>query len=265
MKSTCLTFAGAVFAACVFGLAAAHAADQPVPAAEAPTLAEPAKDQDDEETKPLREQTIYVPYGRIREVFEKEGRGVFLPYEKFQELWQQARSKHVPEAAVRPPVTVLLVEADNEATVEKDVVLVKARIQIEVLGKGWHEVPLRLRDAAVRSATINDAPARILFSPENGYRLLLNSEQEEATRVTLALEYAKAFSKSPGQNSVSFEAPQVPVNRWRIRVPQAGVKVNVHPMIAATEVTAAAEQPAPPAPTAPPAAPDTPPPRPPHP
>lgn len=242
MKAIGRVFAGAVVTACALSLSAAYSADQPAPAAEAPKV---------EETKPLREQTIYVPYGRIRDVFEKEGRGVFLPYEKFQELWQQARSKHVPEAAVRPPVAVLLVEADNEATVEKDVVLVRARIQIEVLGKGWHEVPLRLRDAAVRSATVDDSPARILFDPDTGYRLLLRSDQDEATRFSLALEYAKAFSKSPGQNSVRFEAPQVPVNRWRIRVPQAGVKVNVHPLIAATEVTAAAEQP----PVAPPATP----------
>ncbi len=44
----------------------------------------------------------------------------------------------------------------------------------------------------------------------------------------------------PGQNSVSFQAPQAPVSRWRVRIPQAGVKVNLHPLIAATEVPAAA-------------------------
>ena len=44
----------------------------------------------------------------------------------------------------------------------------------------------------------------------------------------------------PGQNSVSFQAPQAPVSRWRVRIPQAGVKVNLFPLIAATEVPAAA-------------------------
>ena len=191
-----------------------------------------------------------MPYGKIRDVFEKEGRGVFLPYEKFQELWQQARGKFVPPAAEQAPVGILLVEADNEARVEKDVVIVHAKILLEVLGKGWHEAPLRLKDAAIRSATINDAPARITFTPENGYRLMLHHDRAEATRLTLQLEYAKAFSKSPGQNSVSLEAPQVPVNRWQIRVPQSGVKVNVQPMIAATEVPATPAAP----PSAPPSA-----------
>ena len=32
----------------------------------------------------------------------------------------------------------------------------------------------------------------------------------------LALEYARAFNKSPGLNSVQFAAPQAPINRWRI-------------------------------------------------
>ena len=31
----------------------------------------------------------------------------------------------------------------------------------------------------------------------------------------------------PGQNSVSFQAPQAPVSRWRVRIPEAGVKVNL--------------------------------------
>ena len=39
----------------------------------------------------IREQTIYIPYEKLRKTFEKEGRGVFLPYEKFQELWNAAR------------------------------------------------------------------------------------------------------------------------------------------------------------------------------
>jgi len=50
------------------------------------------------------------------------------------------------------------------------------------------------------------------------------------------LEYAKAIIKSPGKNSVTIEAPQSPVNRWLIRVPEAGAKIEVRPMLAAAEV-----------------------------
>ncbi|MCH5373253.1 MAG: hypothetical protein JJ992_04710, partial [Planctomycetes bacterium] len=59
----------------------------------------------------------------------------------------------------------------------------------------------------------------------------------------LTLVYSKAFTKTPGQNSVAFQAPQAPVNRWRVRIPQQGVKVNIQPLVAATEPPPAAAEP----------------------
>ena len=41
----------------------------------------------------LREKTIYVPYKELESVFEKAGRGVFLPYEEFLKLWHAAQPK----------------------------------------------------------------------------------------------------------------------------------------------------------------------------
>ena len=44
----------------------------------------------------LREQSIYVPYEKLWRVFEQEGRGVFLPYERFMQLWQDAAANPHP-------------------------------------------------------------------------------------------------------------------------------------------------------------------------
>ena len=60
--------------------------------------AEKAATGDANQEKLIREQSIYIPYEKLRKVFEKEGRGVFLPYQKFQELWQAAQEK-TPAAA----------------------------------------------------------------------------------------------------------------------------------------------------------------------
>jgi hypothetical protein len=212
---------------------------QEPPPAVAPAQAE--KKDDAADAPKLREQTIYIPYTKLREVFETEGRGVFLPYEKFAELWKAAREKTVPAAEGRPPVDAIITEVENEATVEKDVVRVAAKVKIELLAEGWIEVPLRLSDAAILSAKIGDAPARIVAQSDGSYRLLVEKKGKESAQVELLLEYAKAFAKSPGQNSVSFDAPQAPVNRWRIRIPESGVKVNIHPLIAATEAPADAK------------------------
>ena len=185
--------------------------------------------------KSLREQDIYIPYDKLRQVFEKHGRGVFLPYEKFDQLWRTAQEKSRPDVKPQPPVDAVITEIDNEATVAKDVVRVKAAVKIDLLAEGWLRVPLRLSDAAIASATLAGQPARILAGGGD-CQLLVEKKGKQPESIVLQLEYAKAISKMPGQNSVSFEAPQAPVNRWRVRIPQAGAKVNLHPLIAATEV-----------------------------
>ncbi len=195
----------------------------------------------DQAEKPLREQTIYIPYTKLRESFEKQGRGVFVPYEEFQKLWQAARDTQPQPVDDKPPVAALITEVASTATVEKDVLQVAATVTIEILQEGWHEVPLRLTDAAISSATIADQPARIVVDPPNGYKLLIKKEGKQPEQIQLALKYSKAYTKAPGQNSVTLVPPQAPVNRWQIRIPQAGVKVQVHPLIAAAEVPAAGD------------------------
>jgi hypothetical protein len=199
-------------------------------------------------TEEIREQTIYIPYTKLREVFNKEGRGVFLPYEKFIALWKAAQEKTAPPPEPKPPVNAVIAEVESEAAVGKDVVRVTAKAKIELLSPGWNEVPLRLGDAVILSAKLGDEPARIRHEP-GGYKLLVEKQGKEPAQYELTLEYAKAFSKAPGQNSVAFEAPQAPVNRWRIRIPETGVKVDIHPLIAASEVPEIAAGGGPPAET----------------
>ncbi len=206
----------------------------------AAAAAQPA-DNEKKEKAPdasIHEQDIYIPYEKLREVFEKHGRGVFLPYEKFRELWRAAREKTPRPTDEKPPVAALITEIENRATVEKDAVRVNATLTIEVLAEGWHSVPLRLGDAAITRATIGDRPARIVGGPERGYELLIEKKAEEPETIELELVYAKSVSRSPGRNSVSFQAPRAAVSRWRVEIPRSGVKVELHPLIAATEVPA---------------------------
>jgi hypothetical protein len=222
----------------------------PACAAEGVTDGKPSdKPLDKEVSKPeepakadrsLREQQIYIPYEKLRGVFEKHGRGVFLPYEKFDELWKAAQDKTRPAAAPLPPVGAVITDIENEAVVGKDVVQVIAHLKIDLLAEGWQEVPLRLADAAIARATIKNEPARVLAGANGDHRLLIEHKGKQPEQIELVLEYARAIARSPGQNSVAFQAPQAAVSRWKVRVPQAGVKVNLRPLIAATEVPPAA-------------------------
>ncbi len=141
-----------------------------------------------------------------------------------------------PAVEQKPPVGALIAEISNQAAVERDVMRVEAKVKIEVLAEGWNEIPLRLSDAAITGATIDGHPARIVGSPGEDYRLLIEKKDKKPESIELLLSYARSISRMPGQNSVSFQAPQAPVSRWRIVIPQAGVKVNLFPLIAATEV-----------------------------
>ncbi len=223
--------------------AAPVSAQEPVVGPAAPANRVAATDDD---APPLREQTIYVPYDKLRETFEKTGRGVFIPYARFEQLWKAAREQQRKPPDGSPPAAAVITEADSEATVGKEVVRVVARLKIDVLARGWVEVPLRLADAGVISATLigsdgQEQPARLAVSPDGGYKLVIENKSKEPIQLALRLEYAKAFNKTPGRNDVSFAAPQAPVNRWRVRIPESGVKIHIDPLIAATEMPSAAE------------------------
>jgi len=226
----------------VAGMAVAQPPNDPNAEPPAAPETEPA-----EVDQTLREQTIYVPYSKLRQVFEQHGRGVFLPYEQFQKLWKQAQEAMRAEPDQPPPVAALITEIESEATVGDQVVTVTAKLKLELLREGWHEIPLRLADASIQSARIGDQPARLLLQPQSGYTLLVQKQGDQPETRELTLVYSKAFTKTPGQNSVALQAPQAPVNQWRVRIPQQGVKVNIQPLVAATE-------PPPPAPDEPPPA-----------
>lgn len=192
------------------------------------------KSEDDD--KSIREKTIYIPFEKLRDVFEKDNRKVVLSYEEFNKLWKAARAN-----TTVPPVSearrgAIISQADSVASIGETVVSVVADLKIELLSSGWSEVPLGLTNSAIKSGKVGDQEARIIFDPKSGYKLLVRNETDKPKSIELKLEYAKAFQKSPGQSSVSFQAPKAPVNRWRVRIPQPQVKIDVEPLIAVTNL-----------------------------
>jgi len=107
-------FAVAILALMVVSLSSSGWAQVP----EAPE--EAALAAGDTKPTPWREQTIYIPYKQLQKVFEEQGRGVFLPYEKFQELWKKAQASEPQPVDNRPPVGAIVTEIASEATVERE-------------------------------------------------------------------------------------------------------------------------------------------------
>src|SRR5260221_2594779 len=55
--------------------------------------AEPPKQPEAAPREAVRETTGYFPYEKIKEIFEKEGRAIFLPYDEFLKLWEASQPK----------------------------------------------------------------------------------------------------------------------------------------------------------------------------
>ena len=62
----------------------------------------PAPPEKPAETPAPRETSIYIPYTKLRALFEKDGRGVFIPYEKFQELLKAAQAAAAKLPEIKP-------------------------------------------------------------------------------------------------------------------------------------------------------------------
>ncbi len=200
-------------------------------------LSQEPNDNKDDPTS-LNEQTIYVPYEKLREVFERDGRGVFLPYDKFQQLWSEARKNQPRKTEITPPLGALITDIESTATLGKEIVNVDAKLKIELLREGWHRVPLRLSNAAIRTAKIEGQEARIVSTDAGDYELLVSHDSDQPKTVELELSYAKALTKTGGQSVVAFQSPQAPVNRWTIRTGQKDIDVQIEPMIASSRKSA---------------------------
>jgi len=188
-------------------------------------LAQEPKDGDGQPDS-INEQTIYVPYEKLREVFERDGRGVF-----------QARQNQPKKADLTAPLGALITDIESTATLGKEIVNVDATIKIQLLREGWHRVPIRLAQAAIRTATIDGNEARIVSAKNGQYELLVAHDSDKPKTIELELSYAKALTKTGGQSAVAFKSPQAPVNRWTIRTGQKDIDVKIDPMIASSKRT----------------------------
>ncbi|MDB4657690.1 hypothetical protein OAE56_02940, partial [Verrucomicrobiales bacterium] len=179
-----------------------HAQDDPAPApiapaiTPAPTVTEPAQEPEREIIN--RERSIYVPYEDLEAVFEQDGRGVFLPYREFLDLWNQINLQDKKEEDVKPPTDGVLESAHYTAVVEGDenqVLAIDAVLTVESFKeKGWAVVPLLKGGMNIAEAETGEAT---LHLGKNGYELILPKKGQYEIKLKL---YAKV-NRSSGRHS----------------------------------------------------------------
>lgn len=184
----------------------------------------------------VRERTVYVPYEKLKETFEKEGRGVFLPYEEFLKLWNAGQPKPPDRKEIRPPADAAVTGGAYAGKAGDKAVRFEVTFTVRALAEKWAEVPLPLKNIAVETVKVSD-PAAVFAPKGDGYVLIAPKPGE----YTLTLAFAVRVEESPGRRRIAFGIPPTAVSRLELELPGKDLRVEVEPKMAATVTEALGE------------------------
>ncbi len=199
---------------------------EPAATAAAPAPAAKVDPAPDPVAAPTTERSIYIPYEDLEAVFEEDGRGVFLPYREFLDLWNQLTLEKEKET-IDPPTDGVLAAATYQATLEGDdkaqVLKIEATLQAESFKeKGWAVVPLISGELNVADADTGDATLQLT---EKGYQLILPHKGSYEIKLTL---YAKV-TRNAGRHAVNLNLPKAGVSRFEAALPEQGWEFDIQP------------------------------------
>jgi hypothetical protein len=174
-----------------------------------------------------RERTVYVPFDELEKVFKDGGKGVFLPYREFLDLWNELTLKRETEDKP-PPADAVLAKAEYTGRVEGESLILDAKITVESFKKGWVLLPLVNQGApGIGEAETGKA---VLRSRVDGADVLL----PEKGVYELALKIYAPIIRREGKSSVSLNLPRAAVSRLSIAVPGEGLEFTLNPAAAYT-------------------------------
>ncbi|WP_395741962.1 hypothetical protein [Prosthecobacter sp.] len=219
-----------LFASCLTS-ALAQAPASPPPSSP-PTSPPPAQTTPPppKETPPVireRERRIYIPFDELEKVFKDGGKGVFLPYREFLDLWNELTLKR-EETEKPPPAEAVLSKAEYTGRVEGDSLILEAKITAESFKKGW--VLLPLTDKAAPGIGEASTGKAVLRSRADGSDLML--PEKGVYEITLKI-YAPIIRGS-GKSHVTLNLPRAAVSRLSITVPGEGLEFELTPAAAFT-------------------------------
>jgi hypothetical protein len=188
-------------------------------------------------TRPAPEK-IYIPYEKLKDVFESEKQGVFLPYADFQRLWSAARG--APAGAVESPLGYLISTARFSGKINGKLAEMNLLLTVDIMNDRWTEVPIALGQVAVANTSFKTAPdakAKPLLRVVGGkYRLLVKGKG----RWVVSIDFVRQLVTKPGQNVLEYQMPSAAISTLELLIPEENMKVDVEPMLAAatSQVTA---------------------------
>lgn len=183
------------------------------------------------------ERLIYMPFKNLKAVFEKPDGSVLVPYADYLKLWEKAFGDGMrkPDQA---PVSGVISSASYTGKIEKDVAQISAILIVQVLEKGWAEVPIKFGEAAIGKLT-SDTGKVLLRGTGNGtYSLLLPTVGEHKISVELTARVRTA----PDGKSLDLDVPAVGITEFELSVPEGDQTIELKPKLATLPVEVAAKE-----------------------
>jgi len=175
---------------------------------------------------------VYVPYDKLKDVFEKEGQGVFLSYSEFDKLWRSAQGK--PADVDKRPFDYLISRAKFDGKISGKLGVMNLELTVDVLADGWVQVPIGLGEVAVEKVSIKDsadAKAKPLLRVENGqYHVLIKGKG----RYVLSVDFVRQLKIKTGLHILDYKMPPSAMSTIELLIYEENMKVGVKPLLAAT-------------------------------
>jgi hypothetical protein len=174
-----------------------------------------------------KEQTIFVPFDKLEEVFGKEERGVFLPYREFLEMWNKL---NLPEKLKKtePPVEGVLAAANYVGKVTGDVAEIKAKLSFEALKEGWSKLSLGAGDLSIAEAK----SSAVLNFADGGYEVLFPNKGSYELEATI---YGR-IARETGRSTLRLKLPRTSVSQFEMTIPDKGLEFAITPAAAFSSV-----------------------------
>ena len=167
-----------------------------------------------------KEQTIYVPFEKLEDVFGKEERGVFLPYREFLEMWNRL---NLPEKLKKtePPVEGVLAAANYTGRVTGDVAEIKVKLSFEALKDGWSKLALGAGELSIAEAK----STAVLNFADGGYEVLFPAKGSYEIDAVIFGRVAR----ETGRSTLRLKLPRTSVSQFELTIPDKGLDFTITP------------------------------------
>lgn len=183
-------------------------------------------------TPALSERTVYTPYEELEQVFQKEDRGVFLPYREFLDLWNKLNLPADLKKGNVPPVDGVLASARYTGHVEGDAAVFDAQLQLEALKEGWSKIPLGAADLNIAEVKPGAAGGAVptLHLADGGYEAIVPAKGSYGLPLTVLGKVVR----DAGQSTLHLRLPRTAASQFELTIPETGLDFVLTPASAFT-------------------------------